>query len=146
MVRPFVIWVSVVLPVLLALASAYGLLLEVARLTRWYHVAGSVSLWRGCLAVLIQTSLVAFFLSVAFAALKRPRWGRVICAMFAVMVMAWIVWRAFYPDPHPRFEIAPGAQHAGALIAQAAMVSLSSAYAYAMVFGREVKDYFSSYI
>lgn len=134
------------LPVLLALASAYGLLLEVARFARWYQVAGSVPLWRGCLAVLIQTCLVAFFLSVAFAALKRPRWGRAICAVFAVIVMAWIVWRAFNPDPHPRFEIAPGAQHVGALIAQVAMVSLSSAYAYAMVFGRKVKDYFSSCI
>ena len=95
--RPFVIWVSVVLPLLLALAAAYGLLLDVARLARWYQVARSIPLWRGGMATLVQACFVAFFFSVTYAALKRPRWGRVICAVFAVMVMAWIVWRAFTP-------------------------------------------------
>ncbi|WP_426701008.1 hypothetical protein ACPPVV_16775 [Rhodanobacter sp. Col0626] len=63
--------------------------------------------------------------------------------MFGVIVMVWIIWGTFYPNPHPRFEIAPGAQQAGAMTGEIAMVILSLAYAYAMVFGRKVKKYFS---
>jgi hypothetical protein len=140
--RPFVIWVSVVLPLLLALLAGYGLLMDVARLARWHQVAESISLWRGFMAMLIQACFVALYLSVIYAALKRPRWGRVVCAAFAVVVTAWTVWRAFYPGPHPRFEIEPGAQQAGATIGEVAMVGVSLAYAYAMLFGRRVRHYF----
>lgn len=142
MARPFVIWITVVFAVFLALLAAYGLLLDLGRLARW-HSTGATIFSRGGAVMLLQACLLGFFLSVALAALRLPRWARPVCAVFALLVMAWIVWRAIYADPHPRFEIHPGDEQAGAMVGEVLMLFLSTIYAYKMVFGRTVRGYFS---
>jgi hypothetical protein len=141
--RPFVIWASLVMSALAAAAAIYGLQMRLDHLAGLYQQGGTSALWRDCVVIFIQTGLSAFLVAVTYAAFKRPRWGRGICGVFAVLLAIYVVYEAVHPDPHPLFPIEPGAQEVGAWIGRIMMAALVLIYAYKMVLGSRVRAYFS---
>lgn len=144
MKKPFVIWVTLVISALLGLVAAFGLLKILLQVPTWLGPNSAIAAWRVLLIVAVQAAATAFLAAIVFAAFARPRWGRVACAVFAVLLALMVVYEGFHPDPHPMFAISPGAEEAGAIAGQLAMGVLSCIYAYKMVIGTKVRAYFQS--
>ncbi|WP_143526025.1 hypothetical protein [Rhodanobacter sp. C05] len=144
MTRPFVIWVTVVISALLAVAAVFGLLKVILQLPLWLAPDSGMAVWRIVFIVAVQTVETVFLIAVSYAAFTRPRWGRVICAVFASLITLAMLYAGLHPDPHPLFAIKPGPEEAGAVIGRLATCMLFCAYAYKMVIGAKVRVYFQS--
>ena len=144
MTRPFVIWVTVVISALLSVVAAFGFLKIIVQVPFWLGSNGGIGGLRAVAIVAIQAVEILFLLAVAYAAFARPRWGRVACSVFAVLVALAVLYGSFHPDPHPMFVIKPGAEEAGAVIGRLAVCVLIGVYAYKMVLGIKVRAYFES--
>lgn len=138
--RPPVIWVTVVLSGLLTLIATLGLLQDVARFPAWLRAFGLLPAVR---VIAIQALLAGFLMGVLYASLARPRWARVLCRLFAILLAVGMIYEGFHPDPHPLFPIEPGAQQVGATFATWAMMGLGLLYAYHMLRGAKARAYFS---
>lgn len=140
MSRPFVIWVSVVVSGVYALFAAWGLLGDFLMLPRWLQTVGMA---RAGVVIVVQMVVTAFLVVVVHAGLARPRWGHVVCSLFAVLFVCLLAYKALQPDPHPLFAIKPGAEEAGAFAGRWTVVVLFLVHAYHMVFGAKARDYFA---
>lgn len=144
MTRPFSIWVTVALAALLSAAAVLGLLKVVLQVPHWLASDSGVAPWRIAALVAFQAALAACVLAVAYAALARPCWGRVVCAVFAVLIALEMLYAGIHPNPHPLFAIKPGAEAVGAVLGRWTVCVLFCVYAYAMVVGTKVRAYFQS--
>jgi hypothetical protein len=144
MTRPFSIWVTVVIAALLSVAAVVGLLKVVMQVPLWLASGSGVALWRIALLVAFQAAVAAFVVAVTYAALARPRWGHIVCAVFAVLITLEILYAGIHPDPHPFFAIEPGAEAVGAVIGRLTVCVLFCVYAYKMVIGTKVRAYFQA--
>ncbi|RCS28856.1 hypothetical protein DEO45_14235 [Rhodanobacter denitrificans] len=144
MTRPFVIWVTVVLSVLLGVSAAFGLLKVILQVPMGLGPNSAIPVWRVLLMVAIQAVATMFLAAVVYAAFARPRWGRAVCAVFAVLLALMVLYAGFHPDPHPLFAIKSGAEEAGAVVGRLMMCVLFGVYAYKMVIGTKVRAYFLS--
>lgn len=142
MTRPFSIWVTAVLAALLSAAAVLGLLKVVMQVPHW--LGSGVAPWRIAALVAFQAALAAYVLAVVYAALARPRWGRVVCAVFAALIALEMLYACMHPDPHPLFAIKPGAEAVGAVFGRWMVCALFCAYACAMLIGTKVRAYFRS--
>lgn len=142
--RPFVVWVTVVISAMLAIVAAFGFLKMILEVLHWLALAGGIVTWRLVLGLSIQAAVTLFLIAVVYAGFARPRWGRVVSAVFAVLITLLVIYAGFHPDPHPLFAIKPGAEAAGAVIGRLAMSLLFCVYAYQMLFGARVRSYFRS--
>lgn len=142
MSRPFVIWVTAVISTILSVVAAWGLLKIILQVPQSLSLAGGLWTWRLVLGLLIQAAMTTFFVAVAYAAFVRPRWARVVCAVFAVLITMLVIYAGFHPDPHPLLAIKPGAEAVGAAIGRMAMSILFCVYAYKMLAGAKVRTYF----
>lgn len=140
MSRPFVIWVSVVVSGVYALSAAWGLLGDFLMLPRWLQTIGMA---RAGIVIVIQAALTAFLVAVVYSGLARPRWGHVVCGLFAVLFVCLLAYKALQPDLHPLFAIKPGAEEAGAFAGRWTVVALFLVHAYHMVLGAKARDYFA---
>lgn len=140
MSKPFVIWVSVVVSGALALFAAWGLLGDLLMLPRWLQTVGVA---RAGIVIVVQAVVTAALAAVVYAGVARPRWGRVVCSLFAVLLVCLLAYTALQPDPHPLFAIKPGAEEAGAFVGRWAVVVLFLVHAYYMAFGAKARDYFA---
>lgn len=140
MSRPFVIWVSVVVSGGYALFAAWGLLRDFLLLPRWLQTVG---MERAAIVIVVQMGVTAFLMAVVYAGLARPRWGHVVCSLFAALFLCLLAYKALQPDPHPLFAIKPGAEEAGAFVGRWTVVVLFLVHAYHMVLGARARDYFA---
>lgn len=88
-------------------------------------------------------AIMGFAAATLFACFKRPRWGRPISMVFALAFSALMGYSVAFPDPHPLFPIAPGAEQAGAYAANVAIAFGIVAYVWSMVLGAKAKAYFA---
>lgn len=144
MTRPFVIWVTVVISGLLAVAAVFGLLKVFLQVPLWLTPDSGMAAWRIVLIVAVQAAEAVFLIAVSYAAFTRPRWGRVVCAVFAGLITLAMLYAGINPDPHPLFAIKPGPEEAGAVIGRLTICILFCVYAYKMVIGTKVRAYFQS--
>jgi hypothetical protein len=142
--RPFVIWVTVVISALLSVVAVFGFLKIIVQVPFWLGSNSGIGGLRMVAIVAIQAAEVLFLLAVAYAAFARPRWGRVVCSVFADLIALAVLYGSVHPDPHPMFAIKPGAEEAGAAVGRLAMCVLFGVYAYKMVIGIKVRAYFES--
>lgn len=140
--RPFVIWVTVVISALLSVVTVFGFLKTIVQVTLWLGSDSDIGGLRVAAIVVIQAVKILLLLAVAYAALARPRWGRIVCSVFAVLIALAVLYSSIHPDPHPLFAIKPGAEEAGAVIGRLAMCVLYGVYAYKMIIGTKVRAYF----
>lgn len=143
MTRPFLIWVTVVISALLCVVAAFGFLKILVQVPLWLGANSGIGGVRVLAIVVIQTAEILFLLAVVYAAFARPRWGRVVCSVFAVLIALGVLYAGIHPDPHPVFAIKPGAEAAGAVVGRLAMCVLFAVYAFKMVVGSRVRAYFN---
>ncbi|MGO4502994.1 hypothetical protein [Dyella sp. 2YAF14] len=139
--KPAVIIVTVILALILLAAGGSG----VIRLTLAFErVTQSQDSLLGWLAVFVRALIIAALASATlYACFNRPRWGRAVSIVFGMVFCAFAGYVLVVPDPHPVFQIAPGAEQVGAYIGQAMMALGIIAYARAIFFGAKAKAYFS---
>lgn len=142
--RPFLIWVTIVVSALFALVAAFGFLRIIVQVPLWLGTDSGVSGVRVLAVVVIQVARILFLLAVTYAAFARPRWGRLVCSVFAVLIALAVFYAGIHPDPHPLFAIRSGAEAAGAAIGRLAMCVLFGIYAFKMLLGARVRTYFKT--
>jgi len=113
---------------------------DVAHLPAWLREFGLLPTVR---VIAIQALLAGFLMGVLHASLARPRWARILCCLFAILLAARLIYNGFHPDPHPLFPVEPGAEQAGATFANWAMMGLGVLYAYHMLRGAKARAYFA---
>jgi len=142
--RPFVIWVTLLISTLLGVVAAFGFLKIIVQMPFVLGSNGGIGGLRVAAIVVTQAIEILFLLAVTYAAFARPRWGRAVCSVFAVLIALVVLYGGIHPDPHPLFAIKPGAEEAGAVVGRMAMCVLFGIYAYKMVIGNKVRAYFKS--
>lgn len=139
--KPAVIIATVVLSVLMLAAGGNGVLQLTLALAR--VMQGEVSIFTWLVAFTRPLAVTALAAATLYACFKRPSWGRVVSVSFTIVFCAFTGYTLAVPDPHPVFQIAPGAEQAGAYAGQAMMVFGVLAYAWAMLLGAKAKAYFA---
>lgn len=140
--KPPVVIVTIVLATLMLAAGGNGVLQLARALGR--IVQGEVSILAWVAAFVRALSMAVLAAATLFACLKRPRWGRVVSVAFAIVFSAFAGYVLASPDPHPTFQIAPGAEQAGAYAGYAMMAFGILVYAWAMLWGAKAKAYFTA--
>jgi hypothetical protein len=134
-----VIFTMIFAAVMLA-SAGYGCLLLVIGTTKVLQGGGSFLVLVGAWGR--QLGIVALSAATLFACIKRPAWGRAVSIMFAVAFGALIGTVLAFPNPHPAFPIAPGAEQVGADVANVLIAVGIVAYVWAMLAGGKARAYF----
>jgi len=138
--RPSVIIVTLIFAVLMLVAGAIGFIRVALLAERALHV-GTILVF--AVALVPGLAIMGFAAATMFACLKRPRWGRLISMAFAVAFSAFVGYVLVTPDPHPVFQIAPGAEQAGAYASHVLIAFGMLTYAWSMVMGSKARAYFT---
>ena len=139
--KPPVIIITLIFAIAILVAGGSGLV-------RLILVTGQVLQGGGSLLMLAgafgrQSAIVGLALATLLACLKRPKWGRAVSGVFAVIFTAVVGVLLAVPDAHPVFQIAPGAEQAGAYASKALIAVGIAAYAWSMVLGAKARAYFA---
>lgn len=139
--RPKVIIVTMILAVFMMVSAGSGLLRLGIATERVLQVGGSFLAFADALSRDLGIAVLAA--ATLYACAKRPPWGRIVSVVFAVTFGALFGVILAFPDPHPVFQIAPGAEQAGAYAADVLMAFGIVAYVWSMVMGRKARAFFA---
>ena len=138
---PRVIVVTLIFAMLMVLSGGSGLVRVI--LSIGMVLQGEVSVLSLAFGLGRQLAIVSLALATIFACLKRPSWGRVVSTVFAVFFSLVVIIVLIGPSTHPVFQIASGAEQAGAYAAAALMAFGIAVYAWSMTLGSKARAYFT---
>lgn len=139
--KPPVIIVTLIFAVFALMVGVIGFVHVTRLLAGALHGWRSILVWAAVLAP--ELALMGFAAATLFACLRRPQWGRLISMVFAVAFSASMGYGLVHPDPHPVFQIAPGAEQAGAYTAHVMIALGMVVYLWSMLAGAKAKAYFA---
>ncbi|MHA6206260.1 hypothetical protein ACXU4B_17670 [Dyella soli] len=139
--KPPVIIVTIILAIFMLVAGGSGAVRLTLATARVLENGGSVLLVAGAFGR--QLAIVGLAAATLLACFRRPPWGRLVSTVFALAFSAVMGYVLVFPDPHPVFQIAAGAEQVGAYAAQVLMAAGILAYAWAMALGAKARAYFA---
>jgi hypothetical protein len=139
--KPPVIIITLIFAMLILVTGAIGFMGVALISERALH--GGVTILVLAVALVPGLAIMGFAGATLFACLKRPHWGRIISMVFAVAFSASVGYVLAIPDPHPLFQIAPGAEQIGAYASHVLIAFGILTYAWSMVMGSKARAYFT---
>jgi hypothetical protein len=139
--KPPVIIITLIFAVFILVVDAIGFIRVVLSAGRVLH--GGMAILMFAVTLIPGLAIMGFAAATLFACLKRPHWGRLISMVFAVAFSAFVGYVLASPDPHPVFQIAPGAEQIGAYASHVLIALGILIYAWSMVMGAKARAYFA---
>lgn len=138
--KPPIAILTIILSALMLLAAIAGMFnaIQAWQLTSRGELSVLKYLW--ILASAAGTLLLCA--STLYAGFRRPSWGYVMTILFGIYLAVLTTISVVKPNPHPVFQIHPGAEEAGAYVGKVLMIGLMVLYVGFLVFGRNARDYY----